>query len=238
MEKYNYSIQNTRMDRYLRNPDTLYARALKHISAAVGKEYLQSRTKRLVDLTVSVPAAIISIPAIAVLGTAKKLEDGGSIFYKQKRYGQSGRLDVYKIRSMQENADKQKDAIQAVNGKTGHEDPRATIVGRVLRKYGLDELPQLFQIISGQMSISGVRPMSVRGMRYLKETWSEERYKSYRKIYSTARVGLTGLHQSRGNNLKRDNLRYHHDRFYTQRASLGFDLYILWKTMKRLRHGH
>lgn len=238
MERYNYAQQNTPADKYLRRPDTLLGRAVSHLSSSPGKEYLNSKRKRVLDLAVSIHASIICTPAITVLGMAKKLEDGGSVFYKQKRSGQFGRLDVYKIRSMHEDADKQKDTAQAVKGKAGHEDPRATRLGRVLRKYGLDELPQLFQIASGHMSISGIRPMSTNGMRYLKEVWSEERYKNYKKLYSTALPGLTGLHQARGNNLKRDDLRYHHDRFYIKHASLGFDLYILWKTVKRLRHGH
>lgn len=238
MERYNYAQQNTPADKYLRRSDTLLGRTMSYLSPGTGREYLGSKRKRALDLAVSVPASIIAIPAIAVLGAAKKLGDGGSIFYKQKRYGQCGRLDVYKIRSMHEDAEKQKDAIKVIKGKAGHEDPRTTRIGRVLRKYGLDELPQLFQIIYGQMSISGIRPMNVRCMQYLKETWSEERHKNYKRIYSAALPGLTGLHQARGNDLKKDNLRYHHDRFYIKHASLGFDLYILWKTMKRLRHGH
>src|SRR5688572_10553208 len=109
--------------------------------------------KRLIDMTVAGGGVILLIPLLLALATAIKFHDGGPVFYRGTRVGRHGHLfRMFKLRTMVLHAD--------VNGgpSTAEDDPRITPVGRVLRRYKLDELPQLFNVMSGEMSLVGPRP--------------------------------------------------------------------------------
>lgn len=120
--------------------------------------------KRAIDVTVSALLLIILSPLFAVIALAVKLSAPGSILYVQRRVGLNGRLfHLFKFRSMYINADKQLEQLKALNEMKGpvfkiRDDPRVTSVGRILRRFSLDELPQLWNVLIGDMSLVGPRP--------------------------------------------------------------------------------
>jgi lipopolysaccharide/colanic/teichoic acid biosynthesis glycosyltransferase len=121
-------------------------------------------SKRALDASVAVAFLVLLAPALLLLALLIYLEDGGPVFYSQVRVGRGGRLfRFYKFRSMVRNADRMKDALAHKNEADGpifkiKDDPRVTRVGRVLRKYSLDELPQFANVLRGDMSLVGPRP--------------------------------------------------------------------------------
>ncbi len=125
------------------------------------------RVKRAVDLLGATLGLIALAPLIAVIAAAIKLEGGGAVFYRQLRVGHRGkRFQMLKFRTMVSGADAMKEALRAHNeARDGlfkiAEDPRVTRVGRWLRRTALDELPQLLNILKGEMSLVGPRPLVV-----------------------------------------------------------------------------
>jgi len=120
--------------------------------------------KRALDLTLASGALLILAPVFALVAAAIYAEDRGPLIYRQTRVGRGGRpFTFYKFRSMVVDADSRKAALQAQNEATGpifkmKHDPRVTRVGRLLRRYSLDELPQLWNVLKGDMSVIGPRP--------------------------------------------------------------------------------
>jgi len=121
--------------------------------------------KRLLDLAVSTAAIIALFPLFLLTALAIRIEDPGPVFYTQIRVGKDGRhFRFYKFRSMIMNADKIKDQLAAQNESEAgvifkmKKDPRITRVGRIIRKFSIDELPQLFNVLKGDMSLVGPRP--------------------------------------------------------------------------------
>jgi lipopolysaccharide/colanic/teichoic acid biosynthesis glycosyltransferase len=109
--------------------------------------------KRLFDLILAIVLGMALLPALIVIAAAVKLEDGGSVFYRQQRVGRRGKpFFIWKFRSMHVDSDRAGPPITAAG------DPRITAVGRILRKWKLDELPQLINVITGEMSFVGPRP--------------------------------------------------------------------------------
>jgi exopolysaccharide biosynthesis polyprenyl glycosylphosphotransferase len=120
--------------------------------------------KRTLDITGSSIALLLGLPVMAVIAIAIRMDSGGSIFYKAQRIGRKGRaFSCYKFRTMVENADNLKADLEHMNERDGvlfkiAKDPRITRVGRVLRKYSLDEMPQFYNVLRGDMSLVGPRP--------------------------------------------------------------------------------
>lgn len=158
--------------------------------------------KRLFDLAVSLVAVVVLSPVLGIICILILAEDGGPVLYRAGRVGRHGKpIRVYKFRSMRKNADKLEDHLSPEeleeyrkNFKL-EKDPRITKVGSFLRKTSLDELPQLFNIIAGSLSLVGPRPV-------LQE--ETELYGEDRELLLSAKPGLTGLWQSRG----RSNITY------------------------------
>ena len=118
---------------------------------------VESATQRAFDLLFTVPGLIVLAPFFLVLGAAVKLHDGGPVFYRGRRMGRGGRpFELLKFRTMVINADRIGSPI------TSADDPRVTPVGRFLRRHKLDELPQLFNVVAGDMSLVGPRPEDPR----------------------------------------------------------------------------
>jgi len=224
------------LDRYFRNSDTVFARLANLICPYTGERYLNSQYKKLLDLAVSIPAAIVATPVITTLGFAKKVEDGGSIFFVQERLSNAPgeTIDLIKIRCMKPHSDAGSGNLQIAQGLKPSEDPRNTKLGSFMRKYQLEELPQLFQVVLGKLSVIGLRPNTKYGFDNLQSTWGQDRFEKWRDAYQSGRLGLSGVNQVFGSPLKEDDKRYHTDVFYTKHASLGLDLYLLWKTATRL----
>lgn len=148
---------------------------------------------RLSDIVLSVLALIFFFPLFVVLGMIIRLGSPGKVFFKQKRAGLKGRIfEMYKFRSMCQNADK-RPCKYRVNDKGITEpvtrfrnDSRVTRVGKHMRKYGIDELPQLINVIKGDMSLVGPRPHPLEEVKL---------YSAYHKQRFKAKPGITGLSQ-------------------------------------------
>lgn len=186
--------------------------------------------KRLFDLLVASTALIFVLPFFPVIMLAIWLEDGRPFFFGHRRETIGGRIfHCLKFRSMRHDAEANKDALQARNEADGPQffipdDPRMTRVGAVLRRYHLDELPQLFNVLAGTMSIVGPRPSPHAENQYC-PTWREARL--------SVRPGMTGLWQ-----IKRTRQRgldfqewIKFDIEYVDHACLRLDLWIIWKTV-------
>ena len=187
--------------------------------------------KRIFDLVVSLVAVIVLSPILLVIVLAIRLEDRGPILYRAQRVGRGGKpITVYKFRSMRMNADRLEDMLTPEeleeykkNFKLEH-DPRITKVGAFLRKTSLDELPQLFNILSGTLSLVGPRPV-------LQE--ETELYGDKRNLLLSCKPGLTGLWQVSG----RSNVTYENGRRqalelqYVSQRSLWLDIKILFWTV-------
>ncbi len=180
--------------------------------------------KRSIDVVVSAIALIVLAPAFAAVALAVRFTDGGAVLYRQTRVGLDGRhFTIIKFRTMQEHAERDLGAIWSVP-----RDPRCTKVGYYLRRTGLDELPQLWNIMRGEMSLVGPRPE--------RPEFTREFRKEHREydVRHTVRTGLTGyaqIHGWRGYTSLDERLR--HDIYYVRNWSLTLDVYILGKTLLR-----
>ncbi len=184
----------------------------------------QRLTKRLEDLVLSIPALVFAAPVMVLIAIAIKLEDGGPVFYKQKRVTINGKaFDILKFRSMIVDAEKDGIAIPA----TGR-DPRITKVGRIIRACRFDELPQLLNIIKGDMSVVGPRPERVENMKQYGVDIPEFYYRL------KVKGGLTGYAQIYGkyNTSAYDKIRL--DLMYIEHYSLVLDIKLILMTIRIL----
>jgi len=180
--------------------------------------------KRALDIVLSATAVIITGPVLLAIAAAVRYTSPGPIIFRQRRYGLDGReFQVYKFRTMTVCED---GAIQQAK----RDDPRVTPLGRFLRRSSLDELPQLFNVLKGSMSLVGPRPHAVAHNEY------------YRKLVNgymlrhKVRPGMTGLAQVNGQrgetrSLRKMNRRVQFDLEYLNNWSIGLDLRILLKTV-------
>ncbi len=150
------------------------------------------------------------------------------MLFRQQRVGENGRLfTMYKFRSMVVNAEELQEQVNEVD-EEGHiihkkpNDPRVTRVGRFIRRYSLDELPQLFNVLKGDMSLVGPRP---------ELPWLVEKYEPWQRKRFAVPQGITGWWQVNGRSDKPMHLHTEDDLFYIQNYSLWLDLLILWKTV-------
>lgn len=181
--------------------------------------------KRLFDVVVSAMALIALLPVMLITAAAIKLEDGGPVFYKQRRLTQHGRVfHVLKFRSMRPDAEK--DGVARLS--TGDTDPRITSVGRIIRKLRIDELPQLLNILSGSMSIVGPRPERPEiAAQYEKELPEFG-------LRLQAKAGLTGYAQVYGKYNTSPYNKLQMDLMYIAHPSFFEDLRIIFATIKIL----
>lgn len=184
----------------------------------------QYRTKRLLDLTVSLAALAIAAIPMMITAMAIMLEDGSPVFFKQKRCTVNGRVfEIIKFRSMVKDAEKKGAVIPC----TDH-DPRITRVGNIIRRFRIDELPQIFNILKGDMSVVGPRPERVEHVeKYCREV-PEFAYRM------RVKGGLTGYAQIFGkyNTSAYDKLKL--DLMYIENQSLLLDLKMIMLTVKTL----
>ena len=182
--------------------------------------------KRCFDVVVCLVLLPFLLPVIGACALAVKLESPGPAFFTQRRTGRRGkRFRMYKLRTMVSDAEELKSKLAAQNELTWPDfkianDPRITSVGRFLRKTSLDEVPQLFNVLKGDMSLVGPRPTSFAAETY--ELWHTERLE--------VQPGLTGLWQISGRSDVDFDERVRLDREYIQRQSFWFDLQILIRT--------
>ena len=178
-------------------------------------------TKRLFDITVS---AVLLIPisvVVIISGIMIMAEDRGPVFYKADRTGRFGKtFKMYKLRSMKVNSPD----IRLPDGSTynGDDDPRVTKFGKIARKISIDELPQVFNILKGDMSFVGPRPDTPVGSAAYTE---EER------IILTVRPGITGLNQAVNRNAVLTKEKLKNDIYYVKHLSIWLDVRIIFMTI-------
>ena len=188
----------------------------------------QAMAKRIFDLGISGAGLVLLSPVLLVIAVAVKLTSSGPVLYRQRRVGQRGRpFTMLKFRTMRAGADAEVDGLRRQNGVSNlmfklKDDPRVTSVGKRLRRFSLDELPQLINVVRGDMSLVGPRPPLPEEVTAY-EDWQFDRLE--------VPPGLTGLWQVSG----RSELSFEDcvrlDLFYIENWSLAYDLYILAKTL-------
>ncbi len=185
--------------------------------------------KRIVDIIGGLVGSIISLPIILITAIPLKLESPGPLIFKQQRIGKNGRLfNIYKLRSMYVDADKRKKELMEMNKMDGHmfkmdDDPRITKVGKFIRKFSIDELPQFWNVLKGDMSLVGTRPPTIDEF---------EKYESHHKRRLSMKPGITGNWQVSGRSDIQDFEEVVKlDCEYIDNWSLGLDIKILVKTV-------
>ncbi len=199
---------------------------IKSINYNVPTKYLVA--KRLFDIFAASLGLLLLSPVFLTTAVAIKLGSPGPVFFAQSRLGQKGRhFSMYKFRSMVVNAEALLNELQDKNEVKGHmfkmkNDPRITRVGRIIRKTSIDELPQLLNVLKGDMSLVGPRPPLPREVLV---------YGSWHDLRLSVKPGITGLWQVSG----RNNIGFHEmvslDLKYIRERSFFYDLKIILKTI-------
>ncbi len=189
----------------------------------------QRLVKRVFDLMVVSLLMVPVLPLMGLLALLIKRDSPGPALFRQQRVGEGGRLfTMYKFRTMLENAENLQAQVATLDdeGNIIHkhaDDPRITRVGRWLRRLSLDELPQLFNILRGQMSLVGPRP---------EMPWLVEQYEAWQRKRFEVPQGLTGWWQINGRADKPMHLHTEDDLYYIRNYSVWLDLKILWRTVQ------
>ena len=189
----------------------------------------QRLVKRSFDIVFSVLVLPFALILMAVFAIAIRLDSPGAIIFKQKRVGENGRLfDMLKFRTMFEGAEKHRYFIESVdeNGRISQDkrrsDPRVTTVGRILRRTSMDELPQIFNVLWGEMSIVGPRPEMPHLVKQY-QPWQRQRF--------AVPQGITGWWQVNGRSDKPMHQNTEDDLYYVKNYSLWLDIMIILKTV-------
>ena len=185
--------------------------------------------KRVFDIVGGLIGSIISLPIILITAIPLKLESPGPLIFKQQRVGKNGRVfNIYKLRSMYVDAEERKKALMEQNKMNGlmfkmDDDPRITKVGKFIRKYSIDELPQFWNVLKGDMSLVGTRPPTIDEF---------EQYESHHKRRLSLKPGITGIWQVSGRSDIQDFEEVVRlDCQYIDNWSLWLDIKILFKTV-------
>lgn len=194
----------------------------------VVKKNYYKYTKRILDIVLSSIGFIVLLPIFGMIALCVKLDSRGPVFFKHKRIGKNGKeIYIYKFRTMVKNAE---DMIKDFTPEQAKEfrknyklkdDPRITKVGKVLRKTSLDELPQLLNIIKGELSIIGPRPVIEEEL---------EKYGDNKKKFLSVTPGLTGYWAANGRSCTSYEERMELELYYVDKMSFKLDVKILIKT--------
>lgn len=193
------------------------------------QDYRMLFIKRLTDILGGLVGCLLSMPIIAITAIPLLLESPGGLIFKQKRVGLNGRFFyIYKLRSMYADAEERLKDLQAQNTMKGNmfkmdDDPRITKVGKFIRKYSIDELPQFFNVLKGDMSLVGTRPPTVGEFK---------EYEDHHKRRLSMKPGITGMWQVSGRSSIKDFEEIVRlDLQYIDNWSLWMDFKILCKTV-------
>lgn len=190
--------------------------------------YMALKLKELIDIIFSAFALVLTSPLMGLISLLIKIEDGGPVFFKQERIGQNGRRFVcFKFRSMIPDAEKFVDSLKDKNESDGPtfkivNDPRITKIGRLLRKTSLDEFPQFYNVIKGEMSIVGPRPPLLKEVK---------QYEKYQLRRLSMKPGITCIWQVSGRNTVSFVEWMKMDLDYIDNWSLWLDFKIIFKTI-------
>ena len=185
--------------------------------------------KRSLDVTLSVIALIILSPIFLRIAAIIKLDSKGPVFFIHKRIGKDGKeIGIYKFRSMVQNAEDMIAEFTEEQKKEFREnyklqdDPRVTKIGKILRKTSLDELPQILNILKGDLSIIGPRPVIKREL---------EKYENNKEKFLSVKPGLTGFWAANGRSDTTYSERVQMELYYIDHMSLKMDIKIFFKTI-------
>ncbi|WP_297998755.1 sugar transferase [uncultured Phascolarctobacterium sp.] len=195
--------------------------------------YISNLVKNVFDFSLTAVGTICISPLLVYIAYRIKKEDPGPIFFAHERIGKNGKpFPCYKFRSMVTNSQEMLQQYLAENPAAKEEwerefklknDPRVTPIGKMLRRTSLDELPQIFNVLRGEMSLVGPRPVIQEELdKYYGET---------AKLYCTVKPGITGLWQVSGRSDTTYDERVAMDESYINNRSLLGDIVILWKTI-------
>lgn len=193
------------------------------------------RVKRSIDAIGALAGLILCAPLFLVVAILIKATSKGPVFFRQERYGLGKRIfRLYKFRTMVENAEAAQAALEHMNENTGpvfkiFKDPRITKIGAVLRRTSIDELPQLFNVLKGEMSLVGPRPLNLRDVGRFSEAWLMRRF--------SVKPGLTCLWQISGRSQVSFDRWIELDLHYIDHWSLEMDLKILFRTIPAVLKG-
>jgi exopolysaccharide biosynthesis polyprenyl glycosylphosphotransferase len=185
-------------------------------------------SKRLFDLLVGTAILVLILPVMPLIAIMIKLDSAGPVFFKQDRVGRFGRVfKFYKFRSMYREAERQKEEIAALNEQDGpvfkmRSDPRVTSVGGFLRRSSLDEIPQILNVLKGDMSLVGPRPQMPLEVA---------QYEPWHRLRLEVKPGITGLWQVSGRSQISFDEWMRLDIEYLKRRSLMTDLSIFLRTI-------
>jgi len=192
--------------------------------------------KRFFDIIATSVGLILITPLLLTISIIIKLESEGPVIYKNRRTGLYGReFDLYKFRSMRQDAEKDEDVVRKQNNEENavmykiDNDPRVTKFGKFIRKYSLDELPQLFNVLKGEMSLVGPRPRASRDLKF---------YKDWHYLFFGSIPGLTGMWQANGRSMIKDFdtvVRMEHQ--YLTNWNIWLDFHLLIKTVPVILFG-
>jgi lipopolysaccharide/colanic/teichoic acid biosynthesis glycosyltransferase len=180
--------------------------------------------KRTIDIAIALPLVVITAPLVALLALAIRLESPGDPIYRQTRVGKDGRLfDIYKLRTMVTGAEFTGAGLAIAAG-----DPRITRLGTLLRRYSLDELPNLWNVLRGEMSIVGPRP-TLKGQ--------VDQYTERQRGRLAVKPGITGWAQINGRASLPWPERIELDLWYVEHRSVALDVHILSRTLALVVRG-
>ena len=188
----------------------------------------QRMLKRAFDIIIGSLILIMALPAMGIIAILIMVDGGGPILFRQKRVGENGRLfEMLKFRTMIQDAEQFRNTIEHIDqdGNLIHKarnDPRVTTSGRYLRRFSLDELPQLFNVLQGTMSLVGPRPELPHLV---------EKYQSWQRKRFAVPPGITGWWQINGRSERIMHLHTEDDLYYINHYSIGLDLLILTRTL-------
>jgi len=177
--------------------------------------------KRLFDITVSLVLLLLAAPLMILVTILIRVESNGPAIFRQERIGQYGQIfTIYKFRSMKSDAESQGPHFTTSN------DPRITRSGRFIRKTSIDELPQLFNVLMGDMSLVGPRPnVPKQRSEYTEQEWNKR---------NSVRPGITGLAQAVFRSAATPEQRTRLDLEYVDKVSMFFDIWIILLTIKQV----
>jgi exopolysaccharide biosynthesis polyprenyl glycosylphosphotransferase len=228
---YLYDMHETSMPRSAHREEHLFGEL-----APFHENYLSRQVfKRVLDICGSVVGLLLFSPLFVLISLAVKMTSSGPVFFAQERYGYRRRIfRMYKFRTMVKNAPQMMKSLEEYNEATGpvfkiRRDPRVTRLGRVLRASSLDELPQLMNVLLGDMSLVGPRPMSLRDVSLFSEAALMRRF--------TVKPGITGLWQVSGRSALSFEQWISLDLRYIDHWSLTLDFQILARTVSAVVKG-
>ena len=187
-------------------------------------EIILQYQKRIIDMILFLIVLVVTLPISIITSVLIKLESDGPIIYKQERVGRDGKVfSLYKFRSMRQDAEKESGPIWAKEN-----DPRVTRVGRIIRILRIDEIPQIFNVLKGDMSFIGPRPERPHFVNILSSLIPQ-----YKERHSL-KPGITGLAAVKykyGSSIEDSIEKFRYDLYYLENLSLLLDMVIIFKTI-------